>query len=300
MDFKQLEIFVALVQNESFSIAAKELGISQPTVSLQIKQLEEELDTALFIRSTRELKVTEAGTLLYKEAKNLLTKRDRVMEKFGEKNQNKIVVGVSKIPASHILPQVLLQYRKDFPNIAVVIKETNSVQTIKKVSDYIVDLGIVGMKKDDENCDFAPIFEDEFVFICPNNDYYRRLKESKPSIRALVKEPMISREEGSGIRNKMDAIANEVGVTHDQLDVVLTVNDDMLVKKMVSEGVGTSFFSKIAVEEMIKDGTILSIPLTESKERYRNLYACWNKKVTLPVHVRSFLDLILNCKEEIK
>ena len=74
---KQIEIFVALVQNESFSIAAKELGISQPTVSLQIKQLEEELDTALFIRSTRELKVTEAGTLLYKEAKNLLTKRDR-------------------------------------------------------------------------------------------------------------------------------------------------------------------------------------------------------------------------------
>lgn len=298
MDFKQLEIFVALVQNESFSIAAKELGISQPTVSLQIKQLEEELDTALFIRSTRELKVTEAGTLLYKEAKNLLTKRDRVMEKFGEKNQNKIIVGVSKIPASHILPKVLLKYRREFPNISVIIKETNSVQTIKKVSDYMVDLGIVGMKKDDENCDFAPIFEDEFVFICPNNDYYRKLKESKPTIRELVRQPMISREEGSGIRNKMDAIASEVGVSHEQLDVVLTVNDDMLVKKLVGQGVGTSFFSKVAVEDMIEDESIIAIPLTESKERYRNLYACWNKKVTLPVHVRSFLDLILDCENE--
>lgn len=299
MDFKQLEIFVALVQNESFSIAAKELGISQPTVSLQIKQLEEELDTALFIRSTRELKVTEAGILLYKEAKTLLTKRDRVMEKFGEKNQNKIVVGVSKVPASHILPKVLLEYRKMYPNISVIIKESNSVQTIKKVSDYIVDLGIVGMEKDDENCDFAPIFKDEFVYICPNNEYYRNLKDSNPTIADLVKEPIISREQGSGIRNRMDAISKEAGVNHDDLHVVLTVNDDMLIKRLVAEGVGTSFFSKIAVEDMIQDGSILAIPLSESTERFRNLYACWNKKVTLPVHVRAFLDLIFKCSDKL-
>ncbi len=298
MDFKQLEIFVALVQNESFSIAAKELGISQPTVSLQIKQLEEELDTALFIRSTRELKVTDAGILLYKEAKTLLTKRDRVMEKFGEKNKNRIVVGVSKIPASYILPKILLDYRDMHSNISVIIKETNSVQTIKKVSDYLVDLGIVGMEKADENCDFAPIFEDEFVFICPNNEYYRKLKESNPKVSDLVKEPFISREQGSGIRNKMDAIAKEVGVSHEELDVVLTVNDDMLVKKLVQMGVGTSFFSKVAVEDMIENGSILAIPITESKERFRNLYACWNKKVTLPKHVSDFLDLVLKSGEK--
>ena len=70
MEFKQLEIFIKLVENLSFSTTASELNISQPTVSLTLKQLEEELDTPLFLRSTRELKLTEAGNKLYGEAKN--------------------------------------------------------------------------------------------------------------------------------------------------------------------------------------------------------------------------------------
>ena len=71
MDFKQLEIFTALAENLSFSITADALNVSQPTVSLVIKHLETELDTPLFIRSTQKLKITEAGTHLYNEAKKL-------------------------------------------------------------------------------------------------------------------------------------------------------------------------------------------------------------------------------------
>ena len=82
MEFKHLEVFVKLVENLSFSAAAEELNISQPTVSLHIKQLEEELDTPLFIRSTRELKITEEGTILYREAKDLLQQRSTLIDRF--------------------------------------------------------------------------------------------------------------------------------------------------------------------------------------------------------------------------
>lgn len=292
MDFKQLEIFITLVKNESFSMTAEELGISQPTVSLNIKQLEEELDTALFIRSTRELKLTDDGAKLFGEAENLISRRNRVLDTFGEKNKRKLSIGVSTISASYILPKALKKYNENLPEIKVDIKETNSLETIKKVSDYDVDLGIVGMKKENENCEFVPIFKDEFVFICPNTDYYKKLKESNPTIKELAKEPLIIREQGSGIKDNMDKLLASDKVKSKDLNIVMTVNDEELIKKLTSLGLGTSFISKVAVEDYIEEGKILAISLDNYKERFRNLYAVWNKKVTYPSHVRKMLDYI--------
>ena len=296
MDFKQLEIFITLVKNESFSMTADELGISQPTVSLNIKQLEEELDTALFIRSTRELKLTDDGRKLFGEAENLISRRNRVLDTFGEKNKRKLSIGVSTISASYILPKVLEKYHENFPKIKVDIKETNSLVTIKKVSEYEVDLGIVGMKKENENCEFEPIFQDEFVFICPNTEYYKKLKDSKPTIKELAKEPLIIREQGSGIKDNMDKLLAADKVKVKDLNVVMTVNDEELIKKLTSMGLGTSFISKVAVEELIEEGKIIAISLENYKERFRNLYAVWNKKVTYPSYVREMLKYIKECE----
>ena len=110
MEFKHLEVFVKLVENLSFSAAAEELNISQPTVSLHIKQLEEELDTPLFIRSTRELKITEEGTILYREAKDLLQQRSTLIDRFINPNRKILRLGSSTIPTGYILPFVLSRF----------------------------------------------------------------------------------------------------------------------------------------------------------------------------------------------
>lgn len=293
MEFRQLEMFVRLVENESFSLTAKELGVSQPTISFNLKQLEEELDTPLFIRTTRELKLTSDGAKLYDDAKVILSYKDRVLDGFTKTEIKNITVGVSTISGSYILPNFLKDFLKDNSNIRIDIRETNSLQTIKKVANYEVDLGIVGMVTDNELCEFKPIFEDEFVFICPNNDYYRKLKESKPKLSTLVKEPLISREPGSGIKNSMDELLVSENINLDELNITLSANDEELVKKLVCMGLGTSFISKIAVEEMVKEGKIIAISLENYPARFRNLYLVWNKKVTLPSHVKRFIDYIL-------
>ncbi|QQK08200.1 selenium metabolism-associated LysR family transcriptional regulator [Miniphocaeibacter halophilus] len=293
MEFRQLEIFVSLVENESFSLTAVEMNISQPTVSLQLKQLEEELDTALFIRSTRELKLTDTGQKLYEEAKELISRRDRVIDRFSERKQKKLAIGVSTISGSYILPNILKEYCSKFPNILIDVKETNSAVTIKKVSDYQVDFGIVGMKKENENCEFYPIYEDEFVYICPNTEYYRKLKESNPSISQLAKEPLIIREYGSGIKNNMDRLLATENINVDKLNIVISINDEEIIKKLVSLGLGTSFISKVAVESLEKKGDLITIPLTNYPERFRSLYAVWNKKVNLASHVKDFLNIVI-------
>ena len=193
MEFKHLEVFVKLVEMVSFSLAAEELHISQPTVSLHIKQLEEELNTPLFIRSTRELKITEEGSSLYQEAKDLLRQRENLIGRFRNPHQKVLRIGASTIPAGYIIPAILTAFQQAHSDILIQVEEQNSSETIKRVSSRKVDAGIVGMKTEDENCEFKAIYNDEFVFITPNTPYYRELQQSNASLKQLAKEPLIMR-----------------------------------------------------------------------------------------------------------
>ena len=290
MEFKHLEVFVKLVENLSFSAAAEELNISQPTVSLHIKQLEEELDTPLFIRSTRELKITEEGTILYREAKDLLQQRSTLIDRFINPNRKILRLGSSTIPTGYILPFVLSRFRKTHPNILIQVEEQNSYETIKRISARKVDAGIVGMKTDDENCEFKPIYQDEFVFITPNIPYYRALQQTQPNLKRLAQEPLIVRESGSAVKQNMELMLNAAHIAPESLHIITSINNIDVIKRLVAQGVGTSFISKIAVNDMIDRGELLAFSLEDVPHRYRDLYLVWNKKITIPTYLQEFLD----------
>ena len=293
MEFKHLEVFVKLVENLSFSAAAEELNISQPTVSLHIKQLEEELDTPLFIRSTRELKITEEGTILYREAKDLLQQRSTLIDRFINPNRKILRIGPSTIPTGYILPFVLSRFRKTHPNILIQVEEQNSYETIKRISARKVDAGIVGMKTDDENCEFKPIYQDEFVFITPNIPYYRALQQTQPNLKRLAQEPLIVRESGSAVKQNMELMLNAAHIDLASLHIITSINNIDVIKRLVAQGVGTSFISKIAVNDMIDRGELLAFSLEDVPHRYRDLYLVWNKKITIPTYLQEFLDCAL-------
>ena len=293
MEFKHLEVFVKLVENLSFSAAAEELNISQPTVSLHIKQLEEELDTPLFIRSTRELKITEEGTILYREAKDLLQQRSTLIDRFINPNRKILRLGSSTIPTGYILPFVLSRFRKTHPNILIQVEEQNSYETIKRISARKVDAGIVGMKTDDENCEFQPIYQDEFVFITPNIPYYRALQQTQPNLKRLAQEPLIVRESGSAVKQNMELMLNAAHIDLASLHIITSINNIDVIKRLVAQGVGTSFISKIAVNDMIDRGELLAFSLEDVPHRYRDLYLVWNKKITIPTYLQEFLDCAL-------
>ena len=290
MEFKHLEVFVKLVENLSFSAAAEELNISQPTVSLHIKQLEEELDTPLFIRSTRELKITKEGSILYREAKDLLQQRLLLIDRFTNPDRKILRLGSSTIPTGYILPFILGRFRKDHPGILIQVEEQNSYETIKRISTRKVDAGIVGMKTDDENCEFKPIYQDEFVFITPNIPYYRALQQTNPDLKRLAQEPLIVRESGSAVKQNMELILTAANIPIESLHIITSINNIEVIKRLVAQGAGTSFISKIAVDDMIARGELLAFSLENIPHRYRDLYLVWNKKITLPTYLQEFLD----------
>jgi len=293
MEFKQLEIFIKLVENLSFSTTASELNISQPTVSLTLKQLEEELDTPLFLRSTRELKLTEAGNKLYGEAKNILAERDKIIEKFIHPERKVITIGASTIPAGYLLPSIVREFKKKHPDIYIKVEEKNSLETIKKVSLNTVDIGIVGMKIEDENCEFLPIYKDEFVFITANNAYYQKLKKSNPNLKRIAEEPFIIREAGSAVKQNMELILKSQKIDLDAINISASINDTEVIKQLTAEGLGTSFISRIAVEDMVKSKKLIAFELGDVPHQYRNIYLVWNKKINYASHIKDFL----NCTE---
>lgn len=276
MEFKQLEVFMRLYEIKSFSQVAKDLNISQPTVTLHIKQLEEELDTPLFIRTTRELKYTPEAKKLYTMAGEILKNRDRVMYQFSEANRNSMNIGVSTIPASYILPEVLPDLKKILPGVRAI--EGNSSDIIDKVAGSETDIGIVGMKTDNEQCTFEEIMDDEFVFIAPNNEYYEKLKKSNPTIKTLSNEPLILREEGSGVRKTIDNILNEANVISHEKNAVATMNSNEAIKMMVKKGFGTSFVSLLSVMGEIERNELIAIPFKKGKIS-RKIYIVYNKNI---------------------
>lgn len=296
MDFKHLEIFVALVENMSFSITATNLKISQPTVTLILQHLEEELDTPLFLRSTRELRITDAGKQLYGEAKKLIKEKNKIVEKFSHPSKKVITIGASTIPAGYITPSIIASFKEKNSDVLIRLEEKNSMETIKKVSNNIVDIGIVGMKTEDENCEFKAIFKDEFVFIAANNAYYQKLFKSNPDIKRLSEEPLIIRESGSAVKQNTNLIFDSQDINTRNLNIAASINDTEVIKQITAQGIGTSFISKIAAEDMIKNKKLLAYELPEIPHKYREIYLVWNRKITYSSYLKDFLDCALEYK----
>ncbi len=117
MEFKQLEAFVAVVENKSFSEAARQLNLTQPTISAHIQSLEQELNSRLLIRTTKKLTITQRGLQLYDCASNILNMRSNIIEEFTGINKKIVDLAVSTIPSSYLLPEILSAFTCQIPDV---------------------------------------------------------------------------------------------------------------------------------------------------------------------------------------
>ena len=144
MEFKQLEAFVAVVENKSFSEAARQLNLTQPTISAHINSLEQELNSRLLIRTTKKLNITQRGLLLYDCASNMLNMRSNIIEEFTGQNKKIVDLAVSTIPSSYLLPDILSAFTSQIPDVYFHSWQSDSLGAVARVLDGSVDLALVG------------------------------------------------------------------------------------------------------------------------------------------------------------
>lgn len=295
MNLKQLEAFVQVAEGGSFSKAAKELFLTQPTISSHISSLERELNARLFVRNTKEVSLSEDGIKLYKYAKQMLDLQREIEVTFGmdeEGESHAVTIAASTIPAQYLLPEVLTRFNERYPQEQIRIQETDSSKVVMQIVDHRVDIGFTGTVLEKKHCKYIPFYKDELVIITPNTPKYQELVQgNKEDISWIKKEHVIMREEGSGTRKEAELQLKGAGVKFAGLDIIASIENQETIKKSVRQGMGISILSKLATADEVANGEILAFPIPNSDEG-RDINLVYNKNYQMTRSAERFIKVV--------
>ena len=281
MNLKQLEAFVQIADSGSFSKAAKDLYLTQPTISAHVSTLEKQLNTRLFVRNTKEVKLSDSGTVLYDYAKQMIVLQKQIEDTFAvreEKAQQRITIAASTIPAQYLLPDILAKFVEKYPNQQFKIVEADSSQVVEMVVNHKVDIGFAGTVIDKRLCKYIPFYQDELIVIAPNNEKYRNI--SCADAAWIVNEPLIMREEGSGTRKEAEKQLKKIGVNIAKLNVIASMENPEAIKRAVASGMGVSLISRLAAEMELEKGNMIAFPIS-SEDMRRDIHLIYNRNLQL-------------------
>ena len=292
MNLKQLEAFVQVSESGSFSKAAKELFLTQPTISAHISSLEKELNVRLFIRNTKEVSLSDDGKDLYRYAKQITDLEKAIEERFymdSDDGKHVITIAASTIPAQYLLPKVLMCYRERHPKEQFKIMETDSSEVVTQVVDHMVDVGFTGTVLEKKHCKYIPFYKDELAVITPDTPEYRILKEqNRDDIDWIKRKPLILREEGSGTRKEAEKQLKNAGISMEALDIVASIANQETIKKSVKQGMGITVLSRLAAED--EDG-LLIFPIPGADEG-RDINLVYNKNYQMTRSADRFIRIV--------
>ncbi|MCK8816120.1 selenium metabolism-associated LysR family transcriptional regulator [Natroniella sulfidigena] len=292
MKLKTLKMLVKLMEKASFSAVADELGLTQPAVSMQIKSLEEFFDAELVIRQDGELRLTPAGKVVYRRAKDILASWEETKlevarikgEKFGQ-----LSIGASTIPSEYLLPDLLAQFYDEFPEIETVMRVGDSKEMIDLLEQRKIDLIIVGSKPKIKGVKTRVIIDDRLILILPKE--HRLAKRDKIIIDDLVEERMLIREEGSGTRKAMLTGLKEAGVDKNDLNVVANLGSTEAIISAVEAGLGVSFISELAAQKAISAKRVEQVEVRDMLIN-RKLYLAYYQARAEELLLKEFDNLI--------
>ena len=285
-----------VVETGSFSKAAKELYLTQPTVSAHISALEKELKVRLFIRNTKEVTMSEAGQDLYKYARQMFELECQIAEHFNIRGRDSanhcITIAASTIPAQYLLPDVLMVFKRRYPEEQFKLVETDSSEVVSQIVDGMADVGFTGTVLEKKYCRYIPFYKDKLVIITPNTERYQTLrKEGGDGISWLEEEHVILREEGSGTRKEAQKQLRRAGIEMGALDVIARIENQETSKRSVRQGMGVSILSQLAAEEEVREGHILAFPIPGA-DAGRDINFVYNKNTPLTANVERFIKVI--------
>lgn len=294
MEFRQLESFCAVVRYQSFTKAAEKLYISQPTISTHIRMLEQEFNSRLIIRTTKNIEITPHGKESFACAQKIFTLKNDLIQKWSEENKKIIRIGASTIPADYILPEVLPLFCQKYPDIQLHIHQNDSSNILQSILNGKFTISMVGMKSFEKEFDFVPFFHDEIVLITPKQEKFLHFAQKAFNqddlISLLKKETIILREQGSGSKKRLESYFEQINLSEKSLNIIARLNDQESIKKLVASGLGISFISAKAITDA---DNLLTIKLPENNLT-RSLYFAYHKDYILKEHILSFIKFVQN------
>lgn len=297
INYKHLMAFVTVVRKKSFTIAAKELYMTQPAISWQIKNLENEIDLILIERKERGTKLTEAGKQFYIYAEKIIKAHEQLIEEMKQlkcMEKGKLLVGASTVPGEYILPAYMSSFKEAYPATEVVVSTGSSEDIVEHLIAEDIQIGVVGMKMDDSRIDSKPFKKDKIVLIVQKD--HPLIAMEKVSLKDLLVYPVIVRERGSGSRTMLEDALEKKNLRLKNFAYATELAGTRASITAVKNSRSLAFVSNLVARDSIALGDVVEIPVSDL-ELTRQIFLIWNKLKTLSPLSETFLNFMMKQKD---
>lgn len=258
MDFDQLHTFLEIVRLNSFSKAAKTCFRTQPAISAQIRQMEQELGTRLFDRFGSRITLTIAGRTFAEYARQILDLRRQGFDAVRELEKNpkgEMTIAANEATCIHVLPGVFARYRELFPNVQIQVVRSYGAQTIESVLDNTVDFGVTQLPLQEKKLSVVQIYSDEIRLLTA--PAHRLAKRKTVNAEEIVKENLLLPKAGrtrTRINEFLDAY-------EDKLQVSMELESSEMLKRFAEADLGVTFLAVTHAREELAAGRLKAIRL---------------------------------------
>ncbi len=293
MDLYKLKSFYTVARLKSFSRAAEALYLTQPAVSTQIKELENEYNTKLFDRIGRTIELTEAGAALIPFVGKMLDLFDDsllAVNMLKEPGEGSIKLGVSELPGARLIPSCLSSFLKEFPHVKFSITTRKSSTILKLIKANKLDIGIIGSSTPDilqHDIRGTLIYQDEIVAAMSTNHPFAEKKSI--SVKDLADEPIIVSLRNTVSRQAIDKLFNRSGIPY---TIAYELGNKAMIKTMVEKNLGIAFFSYLEIKKEAESGWIKTLPISDYPF-YRYIQIVTHKNKELSPSQREFYDYLV-------
>ncbi|CAG1003988.1 HTH-type transcriptional activator CmpR [Methylophilaceae bacterium] len=240
LTIRQIRIFVCAVKHMNFSKAAEELHVTAPAVSLQIKEMEEDIGVSLFLREGRRIELTSAGEyfLLYaRRVISTLKEASDTMERLKGRDARVLKIGLVST-AKYFVPQILAQFKLEYPSAQIRIEVRNRQQLVELLREGDIDIAVMGRPPREIDTRVEAFAQHPHVFIASPTNPLAGIENISP--RALNQFELITREQGSGTRHIMETYLAEHAISP---VVTMEMSSNESIKQAVMANLGISFVS---------------------------------------------------------
>jgi DNA-binding transcriptional LysR family regulator len=258
MDFDQLHTFLEIVRLKSFSKAAQTCYRTQPAISAQIRQLEQELKTDLFERFGSRISLTTAGKIFSEYAEQILDLRRRAQDSLHELElvpRGELVIAANEATCIYVLPAVFSEYKKQFPAVQLQVNRSFGARVVEAVMENVADFGLVQLPIAEKRVTVVDIYRDEIRAVVPANHPLAALSTITPD--QIADYALLLPKSGT-TRARIDQWLEPV---EDRLNVSMELDSTEMMKRFVMAGLGAAFLAASNCREEIAAGKIKSIPL---------------------------------------
>lgn len=295
LTLRQLQVFESAATLLNFSVAAKQLFLSQPAVSMQIKQLEENIGLPLFEQMGKKLFLTQAGRELFHYSRTItqqLAEMESVFDEMKGLGQGKLTLSVVNT-ANYFTPQLLARFCQRYPGINVNLQVANRDAVLKQLADNSTDLAIMGQPPDGMDVSAESFLDNPLVVIAAPDHPLAKLKQVK--FARLSTESFLSRESGSGTRSAMERIFAEHKI-HPHISMEMETNE--AIKQAVQAGMGLGILSLHSIELELETGRLAMLNV-EHFPLLRHWFVTHRSNKRLSGAALAFKDFLLTEAETI-